>query len=143
MAFFVDANVVIYSVSTGPERGACLRILEAIAQGHADGRTSTACLEEVWHLETGGRAGALAGLTHRTYEILTPLLPVTDAIFARALAVQAPGLGTNDRLHVATCLEHGIPVICSADTEFDNASGIRRVDPFDEAAVGQMLTAGV
>lgn len=140
MSFFVDANVLVYSVTKGPARPSCLQILEAIARGRAGGRTSTACLEEVWHLEFDGRAGNLDGLTQHAFAILTPLLPVTDAVFAKALSMQAPWLGTNDRLHVATSIENGISIICSADAAFDQVAGIRRVDPFDPKAVEQLLT---
>ncbi|MGH7910715.1 MAG: type II toxin-antitoxin system VapC family toxin [Candidatus Dormibacteraceae bacterium] len=139
MIFFVDANVLIYSASSDPARANCQQIIEAIADGGVEGRTSTACLEEVWHLERSGRSGPLAGLTKRVYRTFTPLLPVTDATFARALSIEAPKLGTNDRLHVATCLEHGIHVICTGDAEFDGVSEIRRVDPRDDPAVKALL----
>ena len=141
MTFFVDANVLVYSGTPSKWREACIGVLRAIARGHADGRTSTAVLEEVWYLEWRGRADALAGLTERAYAALAPLLPVTDEIFARALALDATSIGTNDRLHAATCLENGLEVILSADAGFDAVEGIRRVDPLDEDSVAQLLAA--
>lgn len=139
MTFFVDANVVVYSGIPSKWRESCVQVLGAIAHGDADGRTSTAALEEVWYLEWRARAGALPGLTERAYAAFAPLLPVTDEIFARALALDATSVGTNDRLHAATCLEYSIEVILSADAGFDAVEGVRRVDPLDEASVAELL----
>ncbi|MEK7861568.1 MAG: PIN domain-containing protein, partial [Chloroflexota bacterium] len=89
MTFFIDANVIVYSGSDDPERhAACEEILAAVARGAVEGRTSTAVLEEVWHLELTGRAGAIAGISERAYAALAPLLPVTDEIFRRALGLR-------------------------------------------------------
>jgi len=138
MTFFVDANVVVYSAVECDYRPGCLGVLEAIATGTADGRTSASVLEEVWHLERSGKVGGLTGLTERALEIFSPLLPVTDAAFRRALAIDAPRLGTNDRLHAGTCIEHAIGVIVSADAGFDS-SGLRRVDPGDLRGTRRLL----
>ncbi len=139
MTFFVDANVVLYAGASSKWREPCLAVLRAVARGDADGRTSTAALEEVWYLERRARARALPGITGRAYAALAPLLAVTDDAFRRALALDAPGVGTNDRLHAATCLEHDIDVILSADAGFDAVEGIRRVDPLDEHGVAELL----
>jgi predicted nucleic acid-binding protein len=136
--FFVDANVIVYSAVPSARREACLEVLAAIAAG-AEGRTSTAVLEEVWHLELTGRAGDLDGLTARAYAALGPLLPVSDESFRRALGLDAPSLGTTDRVHVATCLTHGIDVVLSADRGFDSVPEVRRVDPLDEPARTALL----
>jgi len=135
LTFFVDANVVIYSAVDCPLRAPCLAILEAVAGGQADGRTSTAVLEEVWHVELSGRAGALDGLAQRAYTLFTPLLPVVDQAFRIALSLDAAQLGANDRLHVGTCLAHGIDVVATADRDFDEVTAITRIDPLDPAAV--------
>ncbi len=139
MTFFVDANVVIYAWVPGQYHGACGEILTAIAAGDADGRTSTSALEEVWHLESTGRAGDITGLTERAYRALAPLLPVTDDAFAAALGLEAPRLDPLDRLHVGTCLVNDIGVIVSADRGFDGVKGIRRVDPLDPRARRKLL----
>jgi predicted nucleic acid-binding protein len=131
LTFFVDANVLIYGAVPSDYREPCLEILEAIADGSADGHTSTAALEEVWFVELSGRAGNLDGLTRRANTLLAPLLPVTDEAFRLALELDAPRLGPNDRLHVGTCIAHGLDMIVSADQGFDDVGGIRRVDPLD------------
>jgi predicted nucleic acid-binding protein len=139
VSVFIDANVVVYSVMDSPYRDPCLRLLQAVARGEVDGRTSTACLEEVWYLESRRRISGLDGLTQEAYAILTPLVPVTDEVFRRAMSLGALGLGTNDRIHAATCLAHDIHTIVSADAGFDGLRGIRRVDPVDESSLGEVL----
>lgn len=142
MTFFVDSNVLIYGAVESEYRAPCIEVLDAIAGGAAEGRTSTAVLEEVWYIERSGRAGVLDGLTERLYTLLTPLLPVTDEAARHALSLDAPRLGPNDRLHVGVCLVHGIDVVLSADRGFDGIRGIRRVDPLDGRARRRLLRGG-
>jgi predicted nucleic acid-binding protein len=142
MAFFVDANVVIYSAVEGPYRASCLELLAAVAERRAEGRTSTAVVEEIWHIELTGRAGDLAGLADEAYALFTPLLPVTDETVELALSLDGGGLGANDRVHLATCRQNGLDAIVTADTGFDGIRGIRRVDPLDTRALRRLLAAG-
>jgi len=139
MTFLIDANVIVYAAVPSRYRDACLETLEAVADGKADGRVSTAIFEEVWHIELSGRAGALDGLARRTYLLFTPLLPVNDEIMARALDVDIPRLGANDRIHVATALVHGIDTILSADSDFDHVPALRRVDPLSDAERSRLI----
>ncbi len=139
MTFFVDANVVLYAATAGPYRTPCLRVLEAVAAAKADGRTSPAVLEEVWYVERSGRAGAIEGLAAHAYTVFTPLLPVTDEAFDLALSLRAKDLGQADRVHVGTCLAHGIDVVVSADSAFSNLRMVRRVDPLDTKALRRLL----
>lgn len=141
MTFFIDANIFVYGASAGRYRSPCLEILRAIASGTADGKTSPAVMEEVWFLELSAKLGDLRGLTSRSYNALTPLLPVTDEIFLAALSLRAPNLGANDRVHAATCLANGISTIVSADSGFDGITGLRRVDPLDERARKSLLAS--
>jgi predicted nucleic acid-binding protein len=138
VTFFVDANVIIYSRRSTQYREPCLRLLSEIASGKLMGRTSTAVIEEVWHVELTGRAGPLDGLTEHAHSLLAPALPVTDEIVGVALALPLHGIGANDRIHVATCLANDIDVIVSADAGFDRVKGIRRVDPLDERAISRL-----
>lgn len=138
MTFFVDANVVLYAAVECEQHDACAEVLRAIVDG-AEGRTSAAVLEEVWHIERSRRLGRLDGLAERAYRLFTPLLPVTDEAFAKALMVDAPHLGANDRLHAGTCLVHGIQSIVTADRGFDGVRAIRRVDPLDAGARRRLL----
>jgi len=141
LSFFVDANVFIYGAVPSEYRGPCLEILGAIARGEVEGQTSSAVLEEVWHVELSGRAGRLDGLTERSYTLMTPLLAVTDAAFRLALSLEAGTLGANDRLHVATCLTHGMDTVLTADQEFEGLELVRRVDPLDDRRRRRLLDA--
>ena len=140
MTFFVDANVIVYAATEGEYRSSCLRILEAIANGDTEGRTSPTVLEEVWYVERSGRAGSLDGLATQTYAVFSPLLPVTDDAFRLALSVRKSDLGPADRLHVGTCRSSGIDTIVTADAGFGGLRGLRRVDPLDPAAIRRLLS---
>lgn len=142
MTFFVDANVIVYSrTRSSPYHEQCADIVEAVARGDARGRTSVAALEEVWHAETSGKVGDLSGLTERAYAVFAPLLSVTDNVFRLALSTRRDGLGTNDRIHVATCITNDIRTIVSADAAFNGVEGLRRIDPLDRPAIRALLTA--
>jgi len=140
MTFFVDANAIIYSALEGPGREPCLRVLEAVAAGETQGRTSPAVLEEVWHVALRRYRGQLDGLVESATTIFSPLLPVTEEALKRALALEDSALGANDRLHLGTCRTEGIEIVLSADRAFDRAAGIERVDPLDPAAVERLLS---
>jgi predicted nucleic acid-binding protein len=139
VTFFVDANIPIYTRLPSEYRDVCLEILAAIAVGDADGRISTAAVEEVWHFELSQRAVEVSGLTSDAYTVLKPLLAVTDEIFQTALSSDHTQIGANDRVHVATCVANGIDTILSADRAFDAVEQLRRVDPLDGVAVAQLL----
>jgi len=127
----------------GHYRAPCLEILEATGDGQVEGRTSTAVLEAVWHVELSGRTAVSRGLARYAHALMAPLLPVTEEAFALALTLNAPALGANDRLHVGTCLAHGIALIVSADRGFDRVAGIRRLDPLDDAGRRELLGSAV
>ena len=139
VTFFVDANAIIYSAVEGPGRDACLRVLRAIASGEAEGRTSPAVLEEVWHVAERRYPGRLDGLVENALAIFSPLLPVAEESLTHALALGESQLGPNDRLHLGTCAANGIEVVLTADRAFDAATGFSRVDPLDADAVGRLL----
>ncbi len=139
--FFVDANVIVYAATEGPYREPCVEILSVVAEGQAAGRTSTAVLEEVWHVELSGKAGNISGLADNAYTLFAPLLPVDHDIVGAALALSAPTLGANDRIHTATCVLNDIEIIVTADADFDGVRGLRRVDPLDPRALHRLLAA--
>lgn len=140
MTFFVDANPIVYSATGGEAAANCLRVLEAVAAGEADGRTSPAVLQEVWHLSLRRYRGRLDGLVESALTIFSPLLPVTGLGLEQAMKLPAAAsLGAQDRLHVGTCAVEEIATILTADRAFDEVPGLTRVDPFDAAAVDRLL----
>lgn len=141
MRFLVDANVLVYAVAADSAGERCRQILAAVAMGEADGVCSTAIMEEVWHLELSGRIAGMEGQTQRAYELISPLLPITDETFSRALAIEAEAIGANDRIHAATCMQHGISGILSADRGFDELESPARIDPLDPEALKKLSTS--
>jgi predicted nucleic acid-binding protein len=139
VTFFVDANAILYSAFPGAARDNCVRVLKAIAGGEADGRTSPAVLEEVWHISRRDFDGGLDSVIGKALTIFSPLLPVTEDALAHALSMPPSKLHAKDRLHVGTCATHRIGTVLTADRAFDGTKGIRRVDPFDSAAVEELL----
>ncbi|MGI8876342.1 MAG: type II toxin-antitoxin system VapC family toxin [Egibacteraceae bacterium] len=116
-----------------------MRCCAARWPGERHATTSTAVLEELWHLELRGRPPGLAGVTRLAYRLMTPLLAVDDSTVALALDLdEIPALAANGRIHLATCRLHGIGLIVSADAEFDDLEGLRRVDPQAEDALGRL-----
>ncbi len=139
LTFFIDTNVIIYAATESEYREPCIEILEAVVSAGA-GRTSTAVLEELWHIERSGRVAGLDGITDRAYRILTPLLSVTDRAVRYPLDFVAPaGLGINDRVHFGTCRDHGIDTIVTADAAFSGLETVRRVDPLDHGGRRALL----
>lgn len=141
MTVFVDANPILYSAVGGKARANCDRVLRAIAAGELDGHTSPVVLEEVWHVSERSFGGKLNGLVGDTMTIFSPLLTVTEDALAHALSMPASRLGAKDRLHIGTCVTHEIEAVFTADRAFDGVKGIRRIDPFDAAAVEELLVA--
>lgn len=140
MAFFVDANVIVYAATPSPYQESCLNILQAAAANPQLATTSVAVLEEAWHIELSGRAGDLTGMTRDARTVFDPPLAITPAIFDRAMSLgSVDRLGANDRIHAATCLETGISIIVSADADFDDLPGLRRIDPLNRRAVRGLI----
>ena len=135
---FVDANVFVYAIGSDQLAERSVAILEAIARDDLDGVTSTAVLEEVWHIELSGRVAGMDGQAERVYELMTPLLAVDDRTLRRALSLDALFMGANDRVHAATCFEHGLSQMISADRGFDQVAGIERIDPRDAARLAEL-----
>lgn len=135
---FLDANVFIYAIEdSGSGAG---RLISALRERAISAATSVAVIEELWHVEQRDRAGHLGGATVRIYELMTPLLGVTDDIIAGALALDAPvALGTNDRVHAATCFAHGIDQIVSGDQAFDEITGLERINPLEPDQISMLL----
>jgi predicted nucleic acid-binding protein len=136
--FFVDANVIVYAASRTRYKRGSVTVLNAVARG-ASGVTSILALEEVWHLERSGRIPELNGTARDAHQLFRPTVPVTDSVLDAALDLDLKGLGTADLIHVATCHEAGITDIVTADRAFDDAPGIRRVDPVDELELDRLL----
>ena len=139
IGLFVDTNVFVYAGSDSPYQKGSALVVEALGDGALVAATSAAVIEELWHLEVSGRIPGLDGATRAAFQLMRPVLAITDDIVAAALELAPSKLGANDRIHVATCHSHGIPTILTADRAFDTAPDLHRVDPADLAAVQGLL----
>lgn len=140
--FFIDTDVLVYAASDSPYQAGSAAVVRALGAGTVAAATSTAVIEELWHLELSGRVPGIEGIAEAAFTLLRPVLAVTDEVVAAAFDLKVSGVGANDRIHVATCLVHGIPAVLTADRGFDAVPGIRRVDPADLGAVRALLDAG-
>lgn len=139
---FVDTNIFVYAEEEASERTSlCRLLLGGIAEGKPAARTSVSVVEELSHLQLRGRPHLKPLTARKALTLMAPVLPVTHAIVEQAMELDARGLGSNDRIHVATCLAAGIDTIVSADAAFDEVDGLRRVDPGDRAAMEALLSA--
>jgi predicted nucleic acid-binding protein len=138
--FFVDANVVVYAASTSRYTRGSRAVLAAVRDG-APGVTSAMVLEEVWHLEHSRRVPDIEGTARDAIALFESPLPVTGQVLRAAIDLDVKRLGTADLIHVATCHVGGITDIVTADRGFDEAPGLRRVDPLDELALDRLLHA--
>lgn len=140
MRLFLDTNVILYANVEDPRYTApCQAILEAVVEGRIEATTSAAVIEELLHLELRGRPAGLEGLARDAHELLGPVLPVTDEVIARALAMRPSPMGAKDRVHVATCQVNGLTALASADAHFDGVDGLARVDPGDPGQVAALV----
>jgi len=140
VGLFLDTNVFLYAGSDSPYRKGSALVVGALGDGALVAATSAAVIEELWHLELSGRIPGLDGVTRAAFQLMRPVLAVTDDIVAAALELAPSKLGANDRIHVATCHAHGIPTVLTADRAFDTAPDLRRIDPADLPAVEALLT---
>lgn len=139
---FIDTNVFVYAMSVSAYTEGSRLVVRAVGEARGLCVTSTAVIEELWHLESSGRLPGARGSAADTFSLLRPVLDVTDEIIETAFGAPGWGLGTNDRVHVATCRTHGIPTIITADRAFDAVPELRRIDPSDVRAVDGVLNAG-
>ncbi len=133
MRVFLDTNIFLYAAGAShPLRSACANVLVKIANGSLDATVNSEVLQEILYVLTrrGRRADALALAGHLA-SLFPDLLPVTreDVIEACELLRRHPRLSVRNAIHAATMLRNGLRTIISADPDFDQVSGIRRVAP--------------
>ncbi len=128
---FVDSNIPIYLVGRDPaRRDAVFREVRRLA---GEGRklvTSAEVLQELLRRCASLRLpGAVAPAFDTLLEITDEVLPVTreDALEARAIFLQNPGLSSRDALHAAVMRNNGIEEILTYDAGFDAVPWIRRI----------------
>ena len=133
MQFFLDTNIFLYAAGAShPLREACARVLRRVADGTLDATISSEVIQEVLYvLIRRGRRGDALKLASDLASLFPDLLAVTrdDVAGACELLRRYPQLSVRDAVHVGTMLQNGLRTIVSVDSDFDQVSEIRRVDP--------------
>lgn len=143
--FLYDTAVFVYAFGREhPYREACQRIVALAGEQKLRGEASADLVQELLHQrfrKTGDRA--LAARQAREVAALCILHEVRPADVRRAVTVFEGGesLDARDAVFAALALNRNIGVVLSPDTDFDQVTGLRRVDPADEPAV-DALTEG-
>ena len=117
-AFFLDANVALYTIGNDNEfRLSCLRILTAAADGRLEAVTDAEVIQEIVYQTTGrGRRDQGIALAER-FMLTVGTVPAHDA------------------LHLAIMRRHGLTHMITADRHFAGLSDVTVLDPHAAAAM--------
>lgn len=129
----LDSNIPMYAAGAEhPYRRPCQQILQRALAGDLHAVTNVEVHQEILHRYLALRLPEKAREVSEDFEALVPTvlgLSLDDIRQARELALRYPQLPARDLLHVAVMLNHGIPVIVTADRHFDAVREVRRLDP--------------
>jgi len=133
MQVFLDTNVFLYAVGTAhPLRVPCAKVLRRVAEGSLDATINSEVIQEILYvlIRRGRRADALK-LANDLASLFPDLLAVTrdDLLSACELLEQYPRLSVRDAVHIGTMLRNGLRTVVSVDSDFDQVSEIRRIEP--------------
>ena len=140
--FLFDTNVFVYALGADHAlREPCRRVLERAERGELRGEASVDLVQEVAHQryrQTRQRAAA-ARAARRVAEavVLHPFEPA-DLPLALDLFERSVRMTSRDACFAAVALNRGIDAVLSADRDFEDIAGLRRIDPADEAAVAAL-----
>jgi len=118
-------------------QGLCRAILVAIAAGRVDAFASVEMLQEfLFHRLRRTQDAARSVAETRDLQAVLTVLDFGSSVLDGSLALveKTPTVRGRDAVHAATALVFGIPVIVTPDRAFDQAPGLRRLDPADLAA---------
>ena len=113
---YIDVNVLYYYLTAHEEFGERSKdLIERYA-------LATSALT-IWLLYVLTKLENVATILE---ELEIEILPLTSEIFERARMLKKPK-DFEDRIHLATMLEHSIEIILSNDKDFDEIPKIRRI----------------
>ena len=136
MTAFIDTSVIMYAAGAEhPDRAACRRVLERVADGSIDAATSTEVVQEILHRFARGRRDVGQRMARSVLDLFDELIPINRQSIAGAVSLYAdhPQLSARDALHVATCVDSAIDEIVSVDSGFDAVDQVRRIEPSEVA----------
>ncbi|MGH9402339.1 MAG: type II toxin-antitoxin system VapC family toxin [Terriglobia bacterium] len=133
MPVFLDTNIFLYAAGgPHPQKSACVKILQRVADGSFDATSNTEVVQEILFVLTRrGRASDAVKLARGVAALFPNLLPVTrdDMLRACDLIARQERLSVRDAVHAATMLNNGVSIVVSVDSDFDHIPGLRRVVP--------------
>jgi predicted nucleic acid-binding protein len=107
-------------------------VLARVADGTLEANINAEVIQEILYLliRRRRRDDALKLASHVT-SLFPDLLPVTydDVVRACEILRHYPRLSVRDAIHVGTMLRNGLQTVVSVNSDFDQVSEIRRVDP--------------
>ncbi|HEY4228460.1 MAG TPA: type II toxin-antitoxin system VapC family toxin [Candidatus Limnocylindrales bacterium] len=137
-AVFIDTAVLMYAAGADHElRAPSQEIVRRIATSDLEAVISAEVVQEILHRFVAIRRSELgAAMARDALDLFDPVLPVTHAVMSRmpGLIERYPALSARHLVHVATCLEVGLPAIVSPDRGFDAVHELERIDIPEAAA---------
>ena len=131
---FIDTSIPMYAGGTPhPLREPCQRVITAIVEGRLDAVTDAEVFQEILYryFYIGEREKGLRIFDDFDRIMDGRILPIgdDDVRQARLLAERNYRLSPRDLIHLAVMRRHGMEEIFTADTGFDAAQEVRRIDP--------------
>ena len=129
---FIDANIfVAYYINKGKDGERARQFLKKVADGGQNAATSALVINEVCHFFMERAEFSQVEKVHQQLTSIPNLsiLAVDDRITRLSIDFMRNGLGVSDAYHAATMKINNISTICSFDTDFDKAKGIKRQEP--------------
>lgn len=129
----IDANIFMYAAGAEhPFKEPSRKFLERVARGEMDVALDAEVLQEILHRYRAIRRWSEGrNVYDLARQIVLIVIPITAEILdlARHLLDQYAGLTARDALHAAVAQAHGAQAICSYDGDFDEITGLHRIEP--------------
>jgi uncharacterized protein len=129
----LDTTVLVYAKGGDhPLAAPCRSLIQAIGAGRVQATTTAEVIQEFVHVRARRRDRRdAAGLGRAYLDLLTPLLPLNEALIRGGLRlfVSASKLGAFDAVLAAAAMEAGAEALVSADRAFASVKGLRHLDP--------------
>ena len=129
----IDANIFMYAAGAEhPYKQPSLAFLRRVARGEVEAMIDAEVLQEILHrYRAMGRWDEGGGVFDLARRVVPTVAPITadDVGLAREILEVHEGTTARDALHAAVCQKTGAEAICSYDRDFDDISGIKRIEP--------------
>ena len=138
----LDTNVILYALG-GPHTQAepCQRILDLVGDGRLQAEAPVDIVQEILHHRNrrlGARAQAAKDAQAAATLCRLHAVEPQDSHEAARMFANSPRLSARDAIFAAIATRHGLANILTADADFDDLPGLRRIDPSDAAAIAAL-----